>query len=106
MMSTTDTYVCNEKLHECHIVNQSICCLCGILTCKFMQRWPTVRGELAQLHKIAVFINVRTYVAALPVSPLLYYTLMYACFTFGREQETLHTLHKSRLLDHALDEQA
>ena len=70
-----------------------------------MQRWPTVRGELAQLHKIAVFINVRTYVAALPVSPLLYYTLMYACFTFGREQKTLHTLHKSRLLDHALDGQ-
>ena len=31
---------------------------------------------------------------------------MYACFTFGHEQETLYTLCKPRLLDHAFDEQA
>ena len=90
MMSTIDTYfICNKKLYECHIVNQSICCLCKILTCKFMQRWPTVWGELAQLHKIAVPINVRTYVAALPASPLLYYTLMYTWWP-SRAQSCTH----------------
>ena len=66
-------------------------------------------GELTQLHKIAVTITVCTlYAAALPASPLHCYSMthsVYACFTFGHEQETLHTLHKSRLLDHALDEQ-
>ena len=50
----------HKKLYECHIVNQSICYLCEILTCKFMQRWPTVQGELARLHKITVPIIVCT----------------------------------------------
>ena len=65
-------------------------------------------GNLQDYIKSLYLLSYVHHVAALPASPLHCHSMthsVHACFTFGREQETLHTLHKPRLLDHAFDEQ-